>query len=72
MHQLQICPIVLNWGTPTIPPKLRPGPCSSVGVMRGTDRHTEVRDDYTVYFTLSATRAECSDVGGVLMMVVVV
>ena len=40
-------------GTPTIPRKLHPGPCSSVGMRRGTDRqthrhtHTDGRDQYT-------------------------
>jgi len=27
--------------------KLHPGPCSSVGMRRGTDRHTDGRDHYT-------------------------
>ena len=38
-------------GTPTIPPNLHPGPNSSVGMRRGTDRqtdrHTDGRDQYT-------------------------
>jgi len=28
-------------------PKLHPGPCSSVGMQRGTDRRTDGRDQYT-------------------------
>jgi len=34
-------------GTPYHSPKLDPGPCSSVGMRRGTDRHTDMRDYYT-------------------------
>ena len=37
-------------GTPYHSPKLHPGPCSSVGMPRGTDRqtgHTDGRDHYT-------------------------
>ena len=35
-------------GTPYhYPSKLHPGPCSSVGMWRGTDRHTDARDQYT-------------------------
>ena len=38
-------------GTPALPflqlPKLHPGPCSSAGMRRGTDRHTDGRDHYT-------------------------
>jgi len=30
-------------GTPYHSPKLHPGPCSSVGMRRGTDRHTDGR-----------------------------
>jgi len=36
-------------GTPYDSPNLHPGPCSSVGMRRGTDRqtHTDGRDRYT-------------------------
>jgi len=34
-------------GTPYHSPKLHMGPCSSVGMRRGTDRHTDARDHYT-------------------------
>jgi len=53
MHRLQIRPIMHNQrAPPNIPPnKLHPGPCSSVGMRRGTDRqtdkHTDGRDQYT-------------------------
>jgi len=45
-------------GTPTIP-KLRPGPCSSVGMRRGTDTQTAV---ITIYFASSTTHAKCNNV----------
>ena len=31
----------------TIPPNVHPGPCNSVGMRQGTDRHTHGRDQYT-------------------------
>jgi len=34
-------------GHPYHSPNLHPGPCSSVGMWRGTDRHTEGHDQYT-------------------------
>ena len=34
-------------GTPYHSPKLHLGPCSNVGMRRGTDRHTDGRDQYT-------------------------
>jgi len=34
-------------GTPYHAPKLHPGPCSSVVMPQGTDRHTDGRDQYT-------------------------
>ena len=34
-------------GTAYHSPKSHPGPCSSVGMRRGTDRHTDGRDQYT-------------------------
>jgi len=40
-------------GTPYHFPNLHPGPCSSVGMRRGTetqtDRHTDARDHYTCH-----------------------
>jgi len=44
--------------TPTIPQvsKLHPGPRSSVGMRRGTDRHTDGRDQYT--FRLATLHAK--------------
>jgi len=33
-------------GTPYHSPKLHPGPWSSVGMQRGTDRHTDGRGQY--------------------------
>jgi len=32
-------------GTPYHSPKLHPGPCNSVGMRRGADRHTDGRDN---------------------------
>jgi len=40
-------------GTPYHSPKLCLGPCSSVGMQQGTDRHTDMHDQYT-------TRAKCN------------
>jgi len=34
-------------GHPYHSPKLHPGPCSSVGMQRGTDRHTDISGHYT-------------------------
>jgi len=34
-------------GTPYHSPNLHPDPCISVGMRRGTDRHTDGRDQYT-------------------------
>jgi len=51
MHNCGVPPIIL--------PKLHPGPCSSVGVMRGTDRHTQTRVT-TIHFAWSTTRAKCN------------
>jgi len=39
VHRLQICPIVHNYRAPLLFCKLNPGPCSSVGMWRGTDSH---------------------------------
>ena len=56
VHRLLIRPIVHNYtGHSYHSPKLHPGPCSSVGMRRGTERqtdrhtyrHTDVRDHYT-------------------------
>jgi len=55
-HSNETCALIANppnsaqiEGTPTIPPsyKLHPGPCSSVRMRRGTDRHTDAHDQYT-------------------------
>jgi len=35
-------------GTPYHSPNLHPGLCSSVGMRRGTDRHTDIRDQQTL------------------------
>jgi len=47
-------------GTPYHSPKLHPGPCSCVGMRRGTDRqthrHTDDRDHYTSRFGYASTR----------------
>jgi len=52
MHQVQICQIVHNHrAPPTIPPNLHPGPCSSVGMQRWTDRHTDDSDHYTFHLS---------------------
>jgi len=40
-------------GTPYHSPKLHPGPCSSVGMWRDTDRQTDARDQYTRLFIIS-------------------
>jgi len=34
-----------TYGTPYHSPKLHPGPCSSVGMRRGTDRQTDRQTD---------------------------
>jgi len=46
VHRLQIRPIVHNYD-PLPFPSLHPGPCSSVGMQRGTDRRTDGRDQCT-------------------------
>jgi len=43
VHRLQICPIVHDKRAPATIPHLHPGPCSSVGMRRGTDRQTHRR-----------------------------
>jgi len=40
--------------TPYHSPKLHLGPCSSMGMRRGTDRHADVHDQYTIRY-----RTEC-------------
>jgi len=47
VHRLQIRPIVHKQRAPLPFPNLHPGPCSSVRMRRGTDRHTDSRDQYT-------------------------
>jgi len=42
VHRLHIRPTVHTGAPPIIP-----GPCSSVGMQRGTDRHKDARDHYT-------------------------
>jgi len=45
VHRLQIRPTV---------PKLHPGPCSGVGIRRGTDRHTDTQMAVvTIHFALA-------------------
>ena len=39
--------------------RLHLGPCGSVGIWQGTNRHTDVCDHYT--FASSATYAKCND-----------
>ena len=49
---------------PALLPKKERGPCSSVGVMGGTDRHTDThRDgrDHYVHFASSTTHAKCDE-----------
>ena len=53
-HSNETCALIANLpnsvqlgGTPYHSPKLRPGPCSSVGILRGIGRHTDGRDQYT-------------------------
>jgi len=62
VHRLQIRPIVAQLGViPYHSPKLRPGPCSTVGVMRGTDRHIDKQTSVTnIYHALSTTHAKCN------------
>jgi len=45
VHRLQIQQCTR--GHPHHSPKLHPGPCSSVGMRRGTVRHTDTRDQCT-------------------------
>ena len=40
-HRLQICPIMHNYTFSYHSPKLHPGTYSSMGMQRGTDRHTD-------------------------------
>jgi len=47
VNRLQIRPIVHNYGHPYHSAKLHLGPCSSIGMRRLTDRHTDARDQYT-------------------------
>jgi len=55
------------WGTPYhYPnfPKLHPGPCSSVGIRRGTDRQTDTHTQTrvtTTHFVSSTTHAKCNN-----------
>jgi len=46
-------------GTPYHSPRLHPGPCSSVGMWRGTDRQTCVTN---IYFAPSTTHQKCNQV----------
>jgi len=78
VHRLQIRPIVHNHRrhpiitynySLTITPNLHPGPCSSVGMRRGTDRRTDRQTDTqtqtavtTVHFASAAPHAQCNDV----------
>jgi len=48
-------------GTPYHSPKLHPGPWSSVGLRRGTDRHTHKTSVINVHFASSTTHAKCND-----------
>ena len=61
VHRVQIRPIVHNWRAPApLPfPKLHLGPCSSVGMWRGTHRQTDGRDQYT--FRLGTPHAKCNN-----------
>ena len=43
VHWLQIRPTVHNYRAPLPFPKLHPGPCSSVGMRRGTDRYIDTQ-----------------------------
>jgi len=48
-------------GTPYHSPKLHPGPCSSVGIRRRTDRHTDTQTRVTnIHFVSSTTPAKCN------------
>jgi len=49
VHRLQICQIVHNYGVPLPFPQVTSGPCSTVDMWWGTDRHTHTdgRDHYT-------------------------
>jgi len=60
VHQLQIRPTV-HYGAPLPFPKLQPGPCSSVGMWRGTDTQTQTRIT-NVHFASSTTRAKCNNI----------
>jgi len=53
-------------GTPPPFSKLHPGPCSSVGMRRGTDTQTRV----TIHFASSTTHAKCNNSRGIEAFVV--
>ena len=62
VHLLQIRPMMHSLGAPrAIPPKLHPGPCSSVGIRRGTDIHTDRHTDcrHHTTFRLAMPDAIC-------------
>jgi len=51
-------------GIPYHSPKLRPSPCSSVGMQRGTDRQTDTHTDTqtavaNIHFALAMAHAKC-------------
>ena len=46
--------------TPYHSPKLHPGPCSSVGIRRGTDTHLAVN---TIHFASATPHAKCNKQG---------
>ena len=49
-------------GTPYHSPNLHPGPCSSVGMWRGTDRHTDTQTAVTtIHFASATPQKKCND-----------
>jgi len=62
VHLLQIRRIMHNYRVPLPFPRLHPGPCNSVGMRRGTDRHTDIQTAVTnIHFASATPHAECND-----------
>ena len=66
VHRLQIRPTLHNYRAPHHSPKLHPGPSSSMGMRRQTDRQTNTKTAVaTIYFASATPHAKitsCRDV----------